>query len=102
MPENPCETPACSGKVEAVPRQPQPWPIQIIFIPEPTSAGEQPSVGKPWAGVPTLHRLKKLLKSAKRGFGFRCVEIRTTDPEFAAAPKLVPPKRDRRKKPIAA
>ena len=88
--------------VKAVPSERKPWPIRIVFIPEPTHAGEPYSVGKPWAGVPTLNRLKKLLKTAKRAYGFRCVEILTADPEFSAAPVIVPPKEKRKRRPVQA
>lgn len=88
--------------IDAVPSHAKPWPIRITFIPEPTRPGEQFSVGKPWAGVPTLNRLKKLLKTAKRGYGFRCCEIYTADPEFASAPVIVPPKEKRRRRQVNA
>ena len=95
MPETPCETAACSGKVSTVPQPRRPWPWIITFVPESAAPGEKATSVKPWVESPPIYRVKKMLKAALRAYGLRCVRIEAMDPEFSA-PVLVPPRRKRK------
>ena len=59
------------------------WMLGLVFEPIPDREGEQPSVARPFVGVPLNLRARQLLKYALRKCGLRVRETKFFDRDYA-------------------